>query len=48
VSSFDGSIESGALPSGKAFTVTFTRPGTYPYFCRQHILSGMSGTVVVQ
>jgi plastocyanin len=26
---------------------TFTTPGTYPYFCRQHAASGMTGTIVV-
>ncbi|MBI1741558.1 multicopper oxidase family protein [Candidatus Acetothermia bacterium] len=30
------------------FSVTFTKPGTYRYICRQHILNGMVGTIVVQ
>jgi plastocyanin len=48
VSSFDGSFESGAIPAGRAFTQTFTSPGEYRYLCRQHLLSGMAATVVVQ
>jgi plastocyanin len=27
---------------------TFTRPGAYRYYCRQHILGGMLGTVIVE
>ena len=44
----DGSFESGSITPGKAFTYTFTKPGTYQFLCRQHFLNGMSGTVVVQ
>jgi plastocyanin len=48
VSSFDGSFESGAIAPDQAFTYTFTKPGQYQYLCRQHLLNGMSGTIVVQ
>jgi len=30
------------------FSVAFTKPGTYRYICRQHILNGMVGTITVQ
>lgn len=45
---FDLSFESGSVPAGKAWSFTFTRPGTYNYFCRQHFLNGMGGVVTVQ
>jgi FtsP/CotA-like multicopper oxidase with cupredoxin domain len=48
VSSFDGSFESGAIAPDQAFTYTFSQPGQYQYLCRQHLLNGMSGTIVVQ
>ena len=47
-SAFDGSFDSGAIPTGRASTFTFTKPGTYSYFCRQHLLNGMSGTVTIE
>lgn len=34
------------IPNGKYFTVTFSTPGRYGYFCEPH--PGMKGTVVVQ
>jgi plastocyanin len=34
-------------PAGPSFAVTFTAPGTYPYFCSLHRDLGMVGTVVV-
>jgi len=33
--------------AGTIYTHTFTTPGTYTYFCRQHVGSGMTGTVQV-
>ena len=48
VSAFDGSVESGAIPPGKAFVHTFTKPGTYQLLCRQHLLNGMTASVIVQ
>jgi plastocyanin len=46
VTSYDGRTDSGELAPGSSYTVTFTRPGTYPYHCRLH--PGMRGTVVVR
>jgi FtsP/CotA-like multicopper oxidase with cupredoxin domain/plastocyanin len=36
------------LKRDESFSVTLTQPGTYRYICRQHILNGMVGTIVVQ
>ena len=47
-SAFDLSFDSGAVPTGKAWTITFEKPGRYQYFCRQHFLNGMAGVVTVQ
>ncbi len=41
----NGSFNSGFLAPGQSFTLTFTDPGVYPYFC--HIHPGMNGVVVV-
>jgi plastocyanin len=41
----------GTTPTSAAGTTyqhAFAAPGTYPYFCRIHFQSGMTGTVVVQ
>lgn len=46
--SVDGLWDSGVLPPGATFSYTFSRPGTYHYFCRQHALQGQFATVVVQ
>jgi len=45
VTSKDGRWDSGDIPPGASYTVTFQRPGTYPYYCRHHMQ--MEGTVVV-
>ncbi len=37
--------DSGTLRQGQSFSFTFTKPGTFPYFCAIH--PGMTGTVVV-
>lgn len=47
-SSFDGLFESGSVQPGRTSSHTFTEPGTYRYLCRQHLLGGMLGSVVVQ
>jgi plastocyanin len=44
VTAQDGSWDSGNIIPGRAYTRTFTRPGTYFYFCRHH---GMTGAIVV-
>jgi plastocyanin len=38
-------FRSAALDTDETYSFTFTKPGTYPYFCRLH--SQMVGTVVV-
>lgn len=41
----------GSAPTSNAGTTyehTFTRAGTYPYFCAPHASDGMKGTIVVQ
>lgn len=39
--------DSPNLTARQRFSVTFTKPGTYRYVCRQHLLNGMIGTVEV-
>jgi plastocyanin len=46
VVSDDKSIKSKTLDTDEKFTFTFTKPGTYTYFCSIH--PKMKGTVVVQ
>jgi hypothetical protein len=46
VTSTDGLWDSGALSRGGDFSYTFTRPGTYTYYCRFHPFQ-MYGTVIV-
>jgi plastocyanin len=46
VTSRDGLFDS-ELPPGGTYRVTFTRPGTFHYFCRPHEKMGMVGTVIV-
>jgi plastocyanin len=41
---FDSSLN----PTTTTFSYTFTAPGTVSYFCRPHLLFGMTGTVTVQ
>ncbi len=43
----DISWDSPAMLSGRSFSFTFAKPGTYRYLCRQHFLNGMIGTVAV-
>jgi plastocyanin len=38
----------GGNPAGAEFSLTFDKPGTYPYFCAVHADLGMKGTIVVQ
>ena len=44
----DGSFESPDIPSGTSYALTFSEPGTYTVHCRQHVMSGMRMTVVVE
>jgi len=51
VTADDGSFDSGDLELGASYTYTFTKPGTYKYFCRYHGDVGgigMAGTVIVK
>ncbi len=40
-------LASGLLRKGGSFTMTFEKPGTYPYLCIPHQADGMSGVIVV-
>jgi plastocyanin len=33
--------------AGTTFEYTFTKPGTFPYYCAPHVSDGMKGTIVV-
>jgi plastocyanin len=46
VLSDDKSIKSKALDTDEKFSFTFTKPGTYSYFCSLH--PKMKGTIVVE
>ena len=39
--------KSGQVPGGSAYTLTFTKAGTYTYVCLLHADQGMAGTIVV-
>ncbi|HUA79010.1 MAG TPA: cupredoxin family copper-binding protein [Dyella sp.] len=39
-------VSSKALDSGDTYTVTFSKPGTYAYYCSIHPM--MVGTIIVQ
>ena len=45
VTSVANTFRSAGLDTGETFSYTFTRPGTYEYFCSLHPL--MTGKVVV-
>jgi plastocyanin len=44
---WDSLWDSGDLAHSATFTRGFPADGTFPYFCRHHYLSGMTGVVVV-
>jgi plastocyanin len=46
VTAEDGSFDSGEIDSGAKGSITFSRPGTYPYHCTPHPF--MKGVVVVK
>ena len=46
--SFDGLWDSPNMSRDQNFTFTFSKPGTYRYLCRQHLLQGMIATVTVK
>jgi plastocyanin len=43
-----GDLNSGFMPPGAKFTVTFTKAGTFEYICALHDYMGMVGKVVVK
>ena len=43
----DGQFDSGELKTGKTFTHTFSKPGTYTYFCKIHPAT-MRGEITVR
>lgn len=49
-STYDGSqvTNSGVMMGGQSYSLTFTKAGTYVYYCLFHDTEGMSGTIVVQ
>jgi plastocyanin len=49
-STYDGSqvTNSGVLKAGQSYSLTFTKAGTYTYYCLFHDGEGMAGTIVVQ
>ncbi len=42
----NGEFKSELFDKGQSFSFTFTKAGTYPYYCSIH--PGMTGTVIVQ
>ncbi len=42
----NGEFKSDLFSKGETFSHTFTKAGTYPYYCSIH--PGMTGTVIVQ
>jgi amicyanin len=46
VTSTDGIFKSKTLDTDDKFTTTFSKPGTYPYFCSIH--PKMTGKVIVE
>lgn len=46
VSANDESFDSGIIGPGKRWTYTFTKPGTYPFYCMPHPF--MKGVIVVK
>ncbi len=48
-STYDGTVftNSGVIPPGGSYTLTFTAAGTYTYYCLFHSSEGMIGTVTV-
>jgi FtsP/CotA-like multicopper oxidase with cupredoxin domain len=47
VTAFDAAFDTGDLGPGSTTSLTFDRPGAYRYYCRQHLLGGMAGTIQV-
>jgi plastocyanin len=43
-----GKLFDQVLRPGKSVSITFSKTGTVPYFCRPHESHGMKGSIVVQ
>src|SRR5437588_988668 len=48
VTALYGTFDSSTLLPGERWTRTFSEPGQFRYICRQHVLSGMVGTITVR
>jgi plastocyanin len=46
VTAVKGEFDSGDVQPGREFTATFTKPGTFEYYCRHH--KEMKGTIIVK
>jgi plastocyanin len=46
VTAADGTWDSGDIGPGQSYSATFSKPGTYHFYCRHH--QGMRGMIVVQ
>ena len=44
----DGTWDSGTVRNGQSFSFTFTKAGTFPYYCTFHFHMGMVGSVTVK
>lgn len=48
VTSNDSTFDSGQIKPGAKFSYTFTRSGTYRYYCSIHGMGSMNGAIEVQ
>ncbi|HTX31189.1 MAG TPA: cupredoxin domain-containing protein [Solirubrobacteraceae bacterium] len=44
--STSSAFDTGTVPPGQSKAITFTHPGTYPYYCQFHAF--MRGTIIVK
>lgn len=44
----DGIWNSGDITPGNTYERTFDTAGTFPYYCKYHYATGMTGTITVQ
>ena len=43
-----GLLTVGVPGTARSYELTFTKPGTYTYWCVVHVVQGMKGTIVVR